>query len=156
MCIVYIKERVFNAIDSLPEPIIVTEDAKAVEFGNVETEELVEISKGISNVADIICETENTEMMKFQDSDNCEEYDFVDEKSPTATEILRQYRLECAKSENEKLKKMLICKNCETRAVETLNLPCKHIVCCENCADILDLCPLCSKRILGTVRIYMA
>jgi len=65
------------------------------------------------------------------------------------------YRLLHLKTENEKFKTSVICKNCKSNSVEILTLPCSHIVCCENCADILDNCPLCDDRILGTVRIYM-
>ena len=60
------------------------------------------------------------------------------------------------KSENERLKASIICRNCKVHQVETLNLPCCHIVCCESCADAAHFCPLCEQIILGTVRIYMA
>jgi len=66
------------------------------------------------------------------------------------------YCLKRLKSENERLKSAVICRHCRLKQVETLNLPCCHIVCCESCSDILDFCVLCEQRILGTVRIYMA
>ena len=65
------------------------------------------------------------------------------------------YRLLHLKTENEKFKASIICRNCKSNSVQILTLPCSHIVCCEKCADILDNCPLCNDRILGTVRIYM-
>jgi hypothetical protein len=68
----------------------------------------------------------------------------------------REYRLSKLKMETLKLRSSTICRNCKTRSVEILNLPCSHIVCCEPCADILDNCPLCDDRILGTVKIYLA
>jgi len=68
----------------------------------------------------------------------------------------REYRLSILKMETLKLRSSTICRNCKTRSVEILNLPCSHIVCCEPCADILDNCPLCGERILGTVKIYLA
>ena len=71
-------------------------------------------------------------------------------------EPLHSYRIMRLKTENEKLKSSLICKCCHFAQVETLTLPCAHIVCCEKCADAATNCPLCSERILGTVRIYMA
>ena len=60
------------------------------------------------------------------------------------------------KSENERLKSSVICRSCKVHQVETLNLPCCHIVFCESCADAATYCVLCEERILGTVRIYMA
>jgi hypothetical protein len=66
------------------------------------------------------------------------------------------YRIMHLKSENERLKSSIICRNCKVHQVETLYLPCCHIVCCESCADAAHLCVLCEERILGTVRIYMA
>jgi len=68
----------------------------------------------------------------------------------------RDYRLSRLKAENEKFKTSVICRKCKTNNVEILILPCTHVVTCEKCADILDNCPLCDERILGTVRIYMA
>lgn len=65
------------------------------------------------------------------------------------------YRLERLKTENEKMRSSLICRLCNSTRVQTLTLPCCHIVCCESCADLADDCPLCSARILGTVRIYV-
>lgn len=79
-----------------------------------------------------------------------------EERLISAKDRLNEYRLHGIKRENEILKSMLICRNCKSCGVESMSLPCAHIVCCDNCADILDKCPLCSQRILGTVRIYMA
>src|ERR1043165_3943637 len=67
----------------------------------------------------------------------------------------QNYRISRLKTENEKFKASMICRNCDSKSVEILTLPCSHIVCCEKCADLLDNCPLCDERILGTVRIYM-
>src|SRR5688572_19364467 len=66
------------------------------------------------------------------------------------------YRIMHLKSENERLKSSIICRNCKVHQVETLYLPCCHIVCCEPCADAANLCVLCEERIIGTVIIYMA
>jgi hypothetical protein len=65
------------------------------------------------------------------------------------------YRLIRLRIENEKLKQCIICKCCNVKRVQTLNLPCRHIVSCEQCADKLDDCCLCNAKILGTVRIFM-
>ena len=78
---------------------------------------------------------------------------------PCKTQYLESspcYRIMRLKSENERLKSSIICRNCKVHQVETLYLPCCHIVCCESCADAAHFCVLCEERILGTVRIYMA
>lgn len=66
------------------------------------------------------------------------------------------YRFMRLKSENEKLQNSLMCRRCHSTQVQTLTLPCCHIVCCEACADAIDDCPLCMTRILGTVKIFLA
>ena len=68
----------------------------------------------------------------------------------------KRYSILRLQTENEKFKTSIICRNCKTRSVEILSLPYAHIVCCEPCADILDNCPLCDDRILGTVKIYLS
>jgi len=91
----------------------------------------------------------------------CKNMSFVHDPDELVEHIVKpeashSYRITRLKSENEKLKSSLICKCCHTVRVETLTLPCAHIVCCEKCADVATNCPLCNDRILGTVRIYMA
>src|ERR1043165_4141387 len=68
----------------------------------------------------------------------------------------KKYRILRLKTENEMFKTSAICRNCKLNSVQILTLPCSHVVCCEICADLLDNCPLCDDRILGTVRIYMS
>ena len=65
------------------------------------------------------------------------------------------YDLIRLKTENEKFKSAMICKICNDRQVQTLTLPCAHVVCCEPCTEANDNCPLCDAKILGYVRIYM-
>jgi hypothetical protein len=57
--------------------------------------------------------------------------------------------------ENERLKKIVTCKVCLGTVLQTAFLPCRHCVCCQKCAYSLRNCPLCRKRILGTVRVYL-
>lgn len=59
------------------------------------------------------------------------------------------------KYENEKLRKAMICRQCKTERIQTLFLPCRHLVTCEECADKMDFCIECHERILGTVRTFM-
>jgi len=60
------------------------------------------------------------------------------------------------KLENEKLRELFTCKKCNAEKVQTLFLPCKHLVTCEICAEQMDSCIRCDAKILGTVRIFMA
>lgn len=66
-----------------------------------------------------------------------------------------KYHVMRLKTENEKLRKAVTCVVCKNKQVETLLLPCTHVNMCEPCADEAKECPVCKKRILGTVRIYI-
>ena len=59
------------------------------------------------------------------------------------------------KEENERLKSSMTCKKCRKEKVQTLYLPCRHLIACESCADHMDDCLLCNQKILGTVRIFL-
>jgi hypothetical protein len=83
------------------------------------------------------------------------EYDENDGRMDNTCYDAPSYRVIRLKEENEKLRRALICKHCNITRVQTLNLPCAHIVCCEACADLLDNCPLCNEKILGTARIFV-
>jgi hypothetical protein len=48
----------------------------------------------------------------------------------------------------------MTCKNCRKQKIQTLFLPCRHLVTCEACADAMDNCLVCKATILGTVRTY--
>jgi hypothetical protein len=39
--------------------------------------------------------------------------------------------------------------------VQTLFLPCRHLVSCEACSEAVDNCGQCGAAILGTVRTYI-
>ncbi|KAL4232792.1 E3 ubiquitin-protein ligase mib2 [Mactra antiquata] len=58
--------------------------------------------------------------------------------------------------ENEKLKDMQTCKICMEREVNTTLLPCGHLVSCEECAKKLKECPICKKKIVGTIKTFMS
>ena len=59
------------------------------------------------------------------------------------------------KQENEQLKWQKTCKVCFVAEVETVLLPCCHVVCCERCVVTIDDCPVCNKRIIGHARVYL-
>jgi len=80
----------------------------------------------------------------------------VKPKDMHTSKASHSYRLMRLKSENKKLKTLMICKRCNCCQVQTLTLPCCQIVCCEPCADAADDCPLCNVRILGTVRVFIS
>lgn len=58
-------------------------------------------------------------------------------------------------TENEKLRQAMMCRKCKKERIQTLFLPCRHLVTCEECADKMDDCIQCRQRILGTVRTFM-
>jgi len=59
------------------------------------------------------------------------------------------------KRENIKIDAQLKCIDCKRNGLQTLFLPCRHLVSCEVCADVIDYCSLCSTKIMGTVRTYL-
>jgi Zinc finger, C3HC4 type (RING finger) len=93
---------------------------------------------------------------KYECMRNCafgaESVNIFDKHSSKAS---NSYRIQHLKTENEKLRAALMCRVCKILQVQTLNLPCCHIVCCEGCADACENCPLCQAKILGTARIFL-
>lgn len=59
------------------------------------------------------------------------------------------------RDDNERMREEMRCKRCSRSQVETLFLPCRHLVACEACADQVEDCFMCDAKILGTVRIYL-
>lgn len=55
-------------------------------------------------------------------------------------------------AENEKLKEERTCKVCMDAEVNMVFLPCGHFVCCAECSQQLQKCPICRVCISGTVR----
>jgi len=53
--------------------------------------------------------------------------------------------------ENAKLRASITCLMCKRNRVQSLFLPCRHVVACLECWDNMDLG---MKTILGTVKIY--
>ncbi|XP_052811044.1 E3 ubiquitin-protein ligase XIAP-like isoform X2 [Mya arenaria] len=58
--------------------------------------------------------------------------------------------------ENENLKALFNCKICLDNRADVIFLPCGHIVSCPQCAPALDICPVCSKSIMGLVKAQFA
>lgn len=64
--------------------------------------------------------------------------------------------LSSLKMENESLRSSVTCTICRNAPVQTLTIPCCHLVTCEECGAAVDNCPECTTQILGTVKIFMA
>ena len=56
-----------------------------------------------------------------------------------------------ARNEEQKL-----CKICMDQQISMVFLPCGHLICCDQCAQTLKVCPMCRKQIEGTVKTYMS
>ena len=59
------------------------------------------------------------------------------------------------KQENETLRSNMTCKICLDARVGKLFLPCRHLVCCEECSAAVRKCPLCRERIVGTITTFL-
>jgi len=57
--------------------------------------------------------------------------------------------------ENERLRSEMTCKKCKQTSVETLFLPCRHLVACEECSSNMENCITCNAEIQGTYRTYV-
>ena len=83
--------------------------------------------------------------INLDESDNCS-FDW-EEDVKSAKEILI--------AEYDKLRNILFCRSCNRVSVQTLFLPCRHLVACEKCSDPLTHCIRCKALIMGTVRSYL-
>lgn len=62
---------------------------------------------------------------------------------------------EALRRDNERLRSTITCRKCHVTRVQTLFLPCRHLVACEECAEKMDDCINCGQKILGTVRTFL-
>lgn len=60
--------------------------------------------------------------------------------------------------ENQCLSQRLKCKICQVEEVQVLLSPCNHLVCCKKCVSNLPKkeCPICVKKIQGTIKMFFA
>ena len=56
--------------------------------------------------------------------------------------------------EVETLKNSKSCKICMDAVVAILFLPCRHLVCCVDCAKQVRCCPICRGRIVANIKAY--
>ena len=47
------------------------------------------------------------------------------------------------------------CKICMDGDITMVLLPCRHLLCCERCAEQLKKCPWCRSSILGTLKTFL-
>lgn len=57
-------------------------------------------------------------------------------------------KLECSETSNE-------CQICCVNKYNTVFLPCGHVFACVKCASPLQQCPLCRKRIVNVMKIFL-
>ena len=58
--------------------------------------------------------------------------------------------------EIQSLKESKFCKICVNNEINTILLPCGHLVTCNACASSLKNCPMCRRNINDKIRIYMS
>jgi hypothetical protein len=58
--------------------------------------------------------------------------------------------------ENRRLMEARTCKVCMDRDVDTVFLPCGHLVACQECSPKLKNCPICRTFIRGTVKTFLS
>ena len=72
------------------------------------------------------------------------------EKKKTIQEEIKEKEREV-----ERFRSRLQCKVCLDEQVGTLFLPCRHLICCVNCAVSVNKCPLCREKIIGTIKTFV-
>ena len=70
-------------------------------------------------------------------------------KKPIPPEVLK------VRQEYKRLQKSNICNKCLQKPVNTLFLPCRHLVMCDGCAESTDHCMQCGEEIIGTVKVFL-
>ena len=58
-------------------------------------------------------------------------------------------------AEYKTLRRKKLCYECSQEDSRILALPCRHLVLCEGCQEVLQ-CPVCGDDILGTVKVFFA
>ncbi|CAH1270221.1 E3 ubiquitin-protein ligase MYLIP-like [Branchiostoma lanceolatum] len=54
-----------------------------------------------------------------------------------------------------KLEEALLCRVCMDEEISTVFSPCGHVVCCDECAACLEVCPLCRTGVERTQHIFL-
>jgi len=66
-------------------------------------------------------------------------------------------RLSCQerKLKLDDLSDSLLCRCCIDKEVNTAFFPCRHVVCCSECAPLCDTCPLCRSPVESREKIFL-
>ncbi|ESO93081.1 hypothetical protein LOTGIDRAFT_119885 [Lottia gigantea] len=48
------------------------------------------------------------------------------------------------------------CKICMDNEVQVTFIPCRHLVTCEECSNLVTECPICRKHIRERMKIYLS
>lgn len=59
-------------------------------------------------------------------------------------------------AENRRLKELNVCRVCMEQHIDTVFLPCGHLVCCATCSHALRNCPICRSLIRATVKAFFS
>ncbi|XP_044259805.1 death-associated inhibitor of apoptosis 1-like isoform X2 [Tribolium madens] len=51
---------------------------------------------------------------------------------------------------------VILCKICDRFERNTVFLPCKHIVACTQCSDVMQNCPICRRNIENKIKVYIS
>ncbi|KAK7477658.1 hypothetical protein BaRGS_00031136 [Batillaria attramentaria] len=70
-------------------------------------------------------------------------------------EETQSQRVARLQAENRELARRLRCKVCHREPIDTILMPCGHLVVCETCARGVTQCPLCHDRIRATAKVHM-
>ena len=65
------------------------------------------------------------------------------------------WRLDRLEAENRALFQQLRCRVCHKAAINTILIPCRHLVVCETCARSVTSRLLCQDTILAVARVHM-
>lgn len=75
--------------------------------------------------------------------------------SPNLSEEEIQSAILTISEENSRLKESKLCKICVDKDINTVFLPCGHLVSCQGCAPRIKTCAVCRTLILGTVLAFI-
>ena len=137
--------------------------------------ELTSDEMNVANLLDIVFEIENEDtsemdatgedtkttdisllenVKEVNDSPNKEirEQMLLKHGNDSTKEINQKESLDQLSEENTRLKGKLLCKICLDDEVSVIFLPCRHMVCCNECGAAVKHCPVCRTLIVGTVK----
>ena len=58
-------------------------------------------------------------------------------------------------TDNNQMKNAKLCKICLDNPIDTIFLPCSHLVTCTKCQMCINECPICRAKIKATAKVYI-